>query len=104
MLAFYACDGRPAHHAKRHVEWPGVPRHGETVTTHLQPEDDDEYPVESVSWDSEGGCVVFLGRIQANDELRAAAKANDAESVLAFWKHHLERVGWDVTGHPWPAE
>jgi hypothetical protein len=72
------------------------------IDANLQPEDDAQYPVEFVSWDTEGDCVVYLGRIQMNDELRASAKANDAAHPLAHWKRMLERMGWEVSAYPHP--
>jgi hypothetical protein len=102
MLAFRACDRQYSHHVKRYVEWPGVPRQGETIGAYLQPEDDEQHPVESVSWEAEGDCVVFLGDIQANDDLRATAEANDAPHLLVYWKRALERSGWEVSAYPHP--
>jgi hypothetical protein len=88
------------------VAWPGVPRIGDTISCQLLPDDDQYYPVETVSWDPDGDCVVYLGRIQLDVNTRAIAigMSDEVGTPLAWWKSFLERSGWEVTSHPWPAE
>jgi hypothetical protein len=103
-LVFRACDGRPAHVARRRVDWPGVPREGDGIGVELQPEDSGEYPAESITWDWEGNVWVSLGRQQLTEHTREIydARNDEADSALAWWAMHLGRSGWDVDAYPWP--
>ena len=105
LLVFRACDGRPAHGVRRAVDWPGVPRLGDTIEIQLQPEDDGEYLVEAVVWSAEDGRVfVSLGRQQLANYTREIweARKDEAPTALEWWAMHLRRSGWDVDQYPWP--
>jgi hypothetical protein len=91
-LTFRITDGETAYRLHREVDWPAVPRTGESVDAEVSPAYD-ELRVEGVAWSAHGACTVNLGAVRKKDEVDDAIREEGSAAVMAEWARRIN--GWE---------